>query len=131
MNLDQLEQRVSQLEAIEAIRQLKHRYLASCDAKDPVAMRACFVDGAMHIDYGPVGVFDNADAVATDFDVDRGAVRQHHVEALSGRHVQDVVLAFNRQHRLSPFVGCPYRPADHSARIGRFHRTHYGLSSVY
>ena len=67
MNLDQLEQRVSRLEAIEAIRQLKHRYLASCDAKDPVAMRACFVDGAMHIDYGPVGVFDNADAVAKIF----------------------------------------------------------------
>jgi len=62
-----LEARLARLEAIEAIRQLKHRYLAACDAKDPAAMRACFVDGPMHIDYGPVGVFDNADAVAQLF----------------------------------------------------------------
>lgn len=62
-----LEQRIARLEAIEAIRQLKHRYLASCDAKNPSAMRACFVDGSVHIDYGPVGVFDNADAVVKIF----------------------------------------------------------------
>ena len=62
-----LEQRLARLEAIEAIRQLKHRYLAVCDAKDPIAMRACFVDGPMHIDYGVVGIFENADAVAKIF----------------------------------------------------------------
>ena len=67
MNSEQLEQRIIRLEAIDAIRQLKHRYLASCDAKNPAAMRACFVDGPVHIDYGPVGVFDNADAVAKIF----------------------------------------------------------------
>jgi hypothetical protein len=62
-----IEQRLARLEAIEAIRQLKHRYLLACDAKDATTMRACFVDGPMHIDYGPVGVFDNADAVAKIF----------------------------------------------------------------
>lgn len=62
-----LEERLARLEAIEAIRQLKHRYLAACDAKDAATMRACFVDGPMHIDYGPVGVFDSADAVVKIF----------------------------------------------------------------
>lgn len=62
-----LEQRIERLEALEAIRALKHRYLAACDAKDPAAMRACFIDGPMHIDYRPVGVFDHADAVVAIF----------------------------------------------------------------
>lgn len=56
-----IEQRLATLEAIEAIRALKSRYLACCDAKDPQGMRACFADGNIHIDYGAVGTFDNAD----------------------------------------------------------------------
>ncbi len=62
-----LEERMARLEAMEDIRQLKHRYLAACDGKDPQAMRACFADGPVHIDYGPVGVFDHADAVVQVF----------------------------------------------------------------
>ena len=32
--LKHLEQRIAQLEALEAIRQLKHRYLNACDLKE-------------------------------------------------------------------------------------------------
>ncbi|MGB1580363.1 MAG: nuclear transport factor 2 family protein [Nevskiales bacterium] len=58
---DSLEQRIARLEAIEAIRAMKNRYLAACDAKDPNGMRACFADGKVHINYGVIGTFDNAD----------------------------------------------------------------------
>ncbi len=58
-----LAQRLDRLEALEAIRELKHRYLACCDAKDPQGMRACFADGPVPIDYGAVGTFENADAL--------------------------------------------------------------------
>ncbi len=62
---DSIEDRIARLEAIEAVRELKARYLACCDAKDPDGMRACFADGAIHIDYGAVGTFDNADELKT------------------------------------------------------------------
>jgi hypothetical protein len=62
-----IERRLRVLEDIEAIRALKSRYLACCDRKDPRGMRACFVDGAAHIDYGVVGIFDNADALVKIF----------------------------------------------------------------
>lgn len=90
------EQRLARLEAIEAIRQLKHRYLAACDAKQAAAMRACFVDGPMHIDYGPVGVFDNADAVAkifTELGCQPHILEMHHgsnpqIEVLDEQHAR-------------------------------------------
>lgn len=52
-----IEQRLQRLEAIEAIRLLKHRYLNACDLKDVEAIRNCFASGEIYIDYGPVGVF--------------------------------------------------------------------------
>lgn len=67
MNSQALAERLQALEDIEAIRALKSRYLACCDAKDPVGMRGCFLDGPVHIDYGVVGVFDRADALVEVF----------------------------------------------------------------
>lgn len=67
MSNNSLEQRVAVLEDTEAIRSLKARYLACCDAKDPVGMRACFADGTVAIDYGVLGTFDRADALVDIF----------------------------------------------------------------
>src|SRR5882672_4029894 len=64
---DETQRRLQRLEDIEAIRALKARYLWCCDRKDPVGMRACFADGPVHIDYGVVGTFDRADALAKVF----------------------------------------------------------------
>jgi hypothetical protein len=58
-----IEQRLQALEDIEAIRKLKARYLSCCDRKDPQGMRACFADGPVAIDYGPIGRFDDADTL--------------------------------------------------------------------
>ncbi len=62
-----LEQRLNELEAHNAIRELKARYLACCDAKDTAGFRAAFMDGKIDIDYGPIGCFDNADALVAVF----------------------------------------------------------------
>lgn len=62
-----LEKRLARLEAIQAVQQVKSRYLAACDAKDPETVRACFADGTVDIDYGAVGRFDTADALVELF----------------------------------------------------------------
>ena len=49
--------RVARLEAESEIRRLKARYLNACDAKDMVAMRACFTEDA-EIVFPPLGRFD-------------------------------------------------------------------------
>lgn len=57
-----LVERVARLEALEAIRQLKHRYLNACDLKQVEAIRACFAEGEILIDYGPLGCFRERDS---------------------------------------------------------------------
>ncbi|GAA3679434.1 hypothetical protein GCM10022237_43330 [Nocardioides ginsengisoli] len=61
--------RLARLEAVAAIKALKHRYLRACDAKDPVGFRAAFVaDGAV-LDYGDrIGRFEGADALVGVFE---------------------------------------------------------------
>ena len=56
-----LEQRIQQLEHLEAIRLLKHRYLNSCDLKDVETIRNCFANGEILIDYGVIGTFSHRD----------------------------------------------------------------------
>ena len=65
--MSDLESRLRKLEDADAIRALKARYFFCCDRKDPKGMRACFADGKVHIDYGALGTFDNADALVKIF----------------------------------------------------------------
>ena len=60
--LKHLEQRIAQLEALEAIRQLKHRYLNACDLKEVETIRDCFASGPVLIDYEAVGRFEDRDS---------------------------------------------------------------------
>jgi hypothetical protein len=87
---DDIQRRLQKLEDIEAIRALKARYLWCCDRKDPAGMRACFADGKVHIDYGVVGTFDNADALAKVFK-DIGC-HDHMVEMHHGMNPQIEVV---------------------------------------
>ncbi len=81
-----LEQRLQKLEDAEAIRALKARYLFCCDRKDPKGMRACFADTNVHIDYGVVGTFDNADALVKIYT--QIACHDHMVEMHHGSNPQ-------------------------------------------
>ncbi len=58
-----LEQRIQQLEDIEAIKKLKARYFHACDQKQIDVIRECFVEGDCVIDYGAVGVFKNREGL--------------------------------------------------------------------
>jgi len=57
-----LEQRIARLEALEDIRQLKHRYLNACDLKQVEVIADCFAEGEVLIDYGPLGIFHERDS---------------------------------------------------------------------
>jgi hypothetical protein len=67
MDMVDFERRMRTLEDADAIRALKARYFFCCDRKDAKGMRACFADGPVHIDYGAIGTFDNADDLAKVF----------------------------------------------------------------
>ncbi|TAM88516.1 MAG: nuclear transport factor 2 family protein [Jatrophihabitans sp.] len=54
-----LDDRVAALEHVQAITALKYRYWRACDAKDPDAMRECFVRRGARIEYGPMGSYDD------------------------------------------------------------------------
>lgn len=90
METSALEQRLQRLEDIEAIRQLKARYLFACDRKDPAGMRACFVDGPAAIDYGVVGSFDSADPLVQLFT--EVGCHPHMVELHHGSNPQIEIL---------------------------------------
>lgn len=62
-----LEQRIQRLEDIEAIKQLKYRYLHACDRRDIAGIRACFAEGKVHIDFGQIGVFDSREGLIEVF----------------------------------------------------------------
>lgn len=62
-----LAERIQALEDREAIKRLKYDYLYFCDSKQPNKVRACFIDGPVHIDYGRVGVFHNREELITVF----------------------------------------------------------------
>ncbi len=57
-----LEQRIARLEALEAIRQLKHRYLNACDLKEVETIRDCFATGPIVVDFEAVGRFEDRDS---------------------------------------------------------------------
>lgn len=86
---DDLQQRIYRLEAIEAIKQLKARYLTACDRKQVDVLRDCFPDRPVVIDYGPVGSFDHRDGLAGIFE-----------KIACNDHVFDIHLGANPQIRL-------------------------------
>ncbi|AUM12396.1 nuclear transport factor 2 family protein [Ketobacter alkanivorans] len=57
--MNELDARIQRLEDIEQIRQLKARYFHNCDRKNISAIKRCFCPGAVHIDYGALGVFSS------------------------------------------------------------------------
>lgn len=65
---DDLARRLDDLDRIEAIKQLKHRYWRACDGKDPNGFRRCFIRSGARIDYGPLGAFDDATPMTRIFE---------------------------------------------------------------
>lgn len=102
-----LEQRIDRLEAIEAIRQLKAEYFKTCDNKQPEAVRACFVDGPVVIEYGRIGSFTSADAMVAEFE--RLACGEHIVEM---HHAQNPQIEIHSPESASASWGLYYYMID-------------------
>ena len=89
-----IEQRLRALEDADAIRALKARYFFACDRKDVRTFRDCFADGKVEIDYGAIGRFDSADALARVYE--QMACHEHMVEMHHGMNPQIEVLDATR-----------------------------------
>lgn len=79
--MNSLEQRVQALEDIEEIKKLKARWWFACDARDPVAMRACFQEDDFLIDFGFIGRYDEMDEfikVFQDLTSSSAQIDMHH-----------------------------------------------------
>ena len=90
MNLADLETRISRIDDIEAIRQLKANYFFCCDQKDPEGMRACFATEDVLIDYGSIGIFKNRDQLVEVFE--RLGRHEHIIEMHHGVNPQITIL---------------------------------------
>ncbi|WP_211453733.1 nuclear transport factor 2 family protein [Collimonas antrihumi] len=93
MDLNALEARLTRMEDIQAICQLKADYLLCCDRKDPEGMRACFMEGEVVIDYGVVGCFTHRDQLVDVFV--RLGCHPHIVEMHHGVNPQIAILEQN------------------------------------
>ena len=75
--MDDLEARISRLEAIEAIKALKARYWYCCDQQDVEGVRDCFLEGPVEIHYdGPVGLVKHRDGL---YQVFKDVACQNHI----------------------------------------------------
>lgn len=81
---------MAKLEDAAAIVNLKARYFACCDLKDPEGVRDCFITGAVRIDYGRVGVFHHRDQLVEVFS--RLGCQPHMVEMHHGVNPEVTVL---------------------------------------
>ena len=72
MSKNELEQRLTRLEDIDAIKRLKARYLNACDRQDPETVRGCFAEGNVIIDMSYFGCCNNRDEFVDDVFVPRG-----------------------------------------------------------
>lgn len=87
-----LAQRLDALEQIEEIKKLKHSYWNACDAKDPLQFRASFIRSGASIDYGRLGVFDDAAPMAEIF------------EQIALRKVDDRYVVLDMHHGMHPHI---------------------------
>jgi len=65
---DTLERRITILEDIEAIKQLKLRYFYACDMRDVAGVLACFTEKDCLIDAGFIGRYERAEDFAAVFE---------------------------------------------------------------
>jgi len=81
-----LEQRIQRLEDIEAIKQLKARYLHACDRKQLDAIRDCFHPHEVSINYGAIGQFTDRDAFVSVYE--QMACNNHIIDMHHGQNPQ-------------------------------------------
>lgn len=108
------------------IRELKHRYLRACDAKDVAGFRACFVREGGTLDYGPLGRMD-PDGMAQVFSsialavLDDGtpAVLDMHHAFMASISVSEPAADGAPEHATGTW-SLQFRQIDRTAEVERF-----------
>ncbi len=85
-DISTLARELQRLGDIESIRQLKARYFHACDAKQPNAIKDCFMEGSIIIDYGAVGLFHDREEFVQFFE-DK-ACHAHIIDMHHGQNAQ-------------------------------------------
>src|SRR6056297_23424 len=116
-----LAERCARLEAIEAIRQLKARYLNACDRQDPEAVRECFCEGEVIIDMADFGHCSNRDEFVDEIFVPRGC----HAHVLVMHHCTNPAITLLEAGSARGVWGLNYR------NINTEQRTLTLLSAMY
>jgi hypothetical protein len=104
--------RIQRLEDIEAIRRLKSRYFNACDRKDVDAIRACFVEGPAHIDYGVVGVFADREQLVQTF-MEKGC----HAHIVDLHHGQNAEIDITGPDTAKALWGLYFYQIDTRSRV--------------
>ncbi|KEQ14617.1 bile acid 7-alpha dehydratase [Endozoicomonas montiporae] len=120
-----LEQRIQQLEHLEAIRQLKHRYLNSCDLKDIEAVRQCFAEGEILIDYGVIGTFSHRDSFIRVFE--QMACHAHVIDLHHGTNPEIEVNGDQASGRWALYFFTIDGRTGASQQLGGFYQDRYRL----
>ncbi|WP_235737917.1 nuclear transport factor 2 family protein [Nocardioides alcanivorans] len=108
-----LEERIAALEAIEAIKNLKHAYLRACDAKRPEEFRECFISKGAVLDYGPrMGRFEDADGIAEVFRAIALGQDDGRYRILDMHHAVHPVITVEGSDRASGQWSLRFRQAD-------------------
>ena len=120
-----VEQRLQQLEALEAIRLLKHRYLNACDLKDVEAIRNCFAEGEILIDYGPLGTFADRDSFVALYE--QMACHDHVIDLHHGANPEIVVDGDQASGRWALYYFNIDGNTGATRQLGGFYRDRYRL----
>lgn len=121
LSLEKLEARCARLEDIDAIKQLKARYLNACDRQDPEAVRACFAEGEVIIDMASFGHCSNRDEFVDGIFIPRGC----HDHVLDMHHCSNPEIEILDAENATGIWGLNYRninTQDHTLTL---------LSAVY
>lgn len=124
MDIEVLAQRVADLEAIEAIKQVKYKYFFNCDQKRPAVVRECFADDFVAIDFGRIGTFESADDLVALFE--QLACSEHIVEM---HHAQNPQIELLGDGRAKALWGLYYYMIDTqqqiSTQLGGYYEDEY------
>lgn len=88
------------LQDIEAIRQLKFRYLNACDEKQPEVVAGCFMSGPIALDFGHIGHFTTRE----DF-VDTFVALGCHDHIVDMHHAQNPIVEINGPDTANAKIG--------------------------
>lgn len=67
-NKENINKRISSLQAIYDIRDLKFKYWNACDSKSPIKILECFFSDEVHIDFEEFGVFSFASDMVNKYE---------------------------------------------------------------